>query len=303
MSFYNEARKQKQRNWGEKGEKVNRKITLTRWVGIFLAGVIGLVFVGPAQGTSVQTFLWDTQAVDSGITTFSFTSGNPRASRATFEVSGGNLVIGLTNTSAFDVMVPEENLTALFFDLDGGASLSPVSAVLGEGAVVYQGSTIITDINGDGSVDADDRDVGGEWAYKMNVPTLPATYAISSVGLDDLIGPQDRFDTTSNLAGPESPDGMQYGILSTGDNPATGNGGILGNTMSRDSVVFTLSGLGPDFDLGAVSNVWFHYGTSFTSPILPPPPAVPEPATMAAFVLVAGALTGYTRRRMKKERG
>ena len=148
---------------------------------------------------------------------------------------------------------------------------------------------------------ADDRDVGGEWAYKMNVPTLPATYAISSVGLDDLIGPKDRFDTTMNLAGPESPDGMQYGILSTGDDPATGNGGILGNTMSRDSVVFTLSGLEQDFDLGEISNVWFHYGTSYASP-LPPPPEMPEPATVMAFIMSAGALTRYARRRMKKER-
>jgi len=266
-----------------------------------MVGWIGLVFVGPVQANSVLTFEWDTVNVDSGVVTYSFTGGNARASRATFKVSDGNLVIGLTNTSSFDVMAPEENLTALFFDLDGGVSLNPVSAILGDGAVVYQGSTIITDINGDGSVDADDRDVGGEWAYKTNVPTLPATYAISSVGLDDLFGPKDRFDTTTNLAGPESPDGMQYGILSTGDNPATGNGGILGNTMSRDSVVFTLSGLDPDFDPGAVSNVWFHYGTSYTSP-LPPPSAMPEPATMTALVLGAGALSGYTRRRMKKDR-
>ena len=266
-----------------------------------MAGLIGLVFVGPVQANSVLTFEWDTVNVDSGVVTYSFASGNPRASRATFEVSGGNLVIGLTNTSTYDVMAPEESLTALFFDLAGGASLSPVSAVLGEGAVVYQGSTIITDINGDGSVDADDRDVGGEWAYKMNVPTLPATYAISSVGLDDLIGPKDRFDTTMNLAGPESPDGMQYGILSTGDDPATGNGGLLGNTMSRDSVVFTLSGLEQDFDLGEISNVWFHYGTSYASP-LPPPPEMPEPATVMAFIMSAGALTRYARRRMKKER-
>jgi len=279
---------------------VNRKITLTRWLGILIAGLIGLVFVGPVQANSVLTFEWDTVNVDSGVVTYSFSS-TPRAGRATFEVSGSDLVIGLTNTSGYDVMVPEESLTALFFDLDGGPSLNPVSAMLGDGAVVYQGSTIITDINGDGVIDEADRDVGGEWAYKMNVPTLPATHAISSVGLDDLIGPKDRFDTTMNLAGPESPDGMQYGILSAGDDLATGNGGILGNPMSRDSVVFTLSGLDPDFDPGDISNVWFHYGTSYTSP-LPPPSAMPEPATMTALVLGAGALTGYTRRRMKKDR-
>lgn len=279
---------------------MNTQIHRARWVGLFVAGVMGLAVACPAYGTSVLTYLWDTKVVDNGVTTFSFTEGSPRAARATFEASGSNLRIGLTNTSTFDVMVPEENLTALFFDLAGGDSLSPVNALLGDGAVVYQGSTIITDINGDGVVDADDRDVSGEWAYKTKVPTLPATYAISSVGLDDLFGPKDRFDTSMNLAGPKSPDGMQYGILSTGDDPSTGNGGISGSVMSRDSVVFTFSGLDTDFDPADISNVWFHYGTSYTSP-LPPPPSMPEPATMTALMLGAGALVGYTRRRMKKQ--
>lgn len=288
------------RSQRERNTKMNKKLNKARWLGLFVAGVMGLVVACPAHGTSVLTYLWDTKVVDNGVATFSFTEGSPRAARATFERSGSDLRIGLTNTSESDVMVPKENLTALFFDLAGGASLSPVSAILGEGSVVYQGSTIITDINGDGFVDADDRDVGGEWAYKMNVPTLPATHAISSVGLDDLFGPKDRFDTSSNLAGPENPDGMQYGILSTGDDPATGNGGILGNPMSRDSVVFTLSGLDTGFDLGEISNVWFHYGTSYTSPI-PPPPSMPEPATMMALILATGALTGYARRRVKKQ--
>jgi len=252
-----------------------------------------LFFIGPAQGTSVQTFLWDTKVVDSGVTTYNFTSGNPRAAQAAFEVVSGNqLQITLTNTSTYDVMIPEEVLTAVFFDISGEAVLNPIEAMLADGAAVYQGSTAVSVPGGD---------VSGEWAYGKDVPTLPADYSISSVGLDDLIGPKDRFDTTMNLAGPESPDGMQYGIVSTGDDPATGNGGIMSNPLIQDSVIFTLSGLGPDFNPVEISNVWFHYGTSYTSP-LPPPPEIPEPLTMVAFVLSAGALTGYTRRRMKKER-
>ena len=261
--------------------------------------VMVLALAGPAHADSVQTFLFDTITTAGDMSIFSFTSGN-HAGRATFTISGSDLIIGLTNTSLFDVMVPEENLTAIFFDLAGGPVLSPVSAILGEGTVVYQGSTMITDIDGDGDVDAYDRDVGGEWAYKRNVPTLPAAYTISSVGLDDLIGPKDRFDTTRNLSGPASPDGMQYGILSTGDNPATGNGGILGNPMSRDTVVFTLTGLPGNFGPKGISNVWFHYGTDYSPPSLPQT-SIPEPITMIAFVMAAGTLSGYSYNRKKKD--
>src|SRR5215813_954956 len=84
-------------------------------------------------------------------------------------------------------------------------------------------------------------------------------------------------------SGPDSPDGLQYGITSAGDNLATGNSAVTGgNALIKNSVIFTLSGLPAGFDPStAISNVVFQYGTQLTDPHFPGnPPSVPEPATL-----------------------
>src|SRR6185503_11805094 len=88
----------------------------------------------------------------------------------------------------------------------------------------------------------------------------------------------------SNLQGPASPNGLQYGITSAGDNTATGNTPVTGtNALIQNSVVFTLSGLPPGFNPAtSISNVEFQYGTDLSEPHFP---GVPEPATL---VLMAG---------------
>ena len=50
--------------------------------------------------------------------TFSGSSGT-RAASVTFDTSGTNLIVTLTNTSAFDALVPIDILTAVFFSLAG----------------------------------------------------------------------------------------------------------------------------------------------------------------------------------------
>jgi len=266
--------------------RINQKV----W--IFILPVITVVFlVGPAYGNSVYTVPWDSRITDGGITTFTYTSGNPSAARADFQVSGNKLVVTLINTSAFDIMVPEEVLTAIFFDLRGNPILEPVDAILGSGSQVYRDNATIIVPEGD---------VGSEWAYRKDIATLPAAYCISSVGLGDLIGPMDRFDTSHDadyLWPPASPDGLQFGIASTGDNPSTGNGGVLANPLIRDSVVFTLSDLSQDFDLDGILNVWFHYGTDYSPPVYKPSSVVPEPVTMLGMFLGIGGLVNYLRKR------
>src|SRR5262249_38071850 len=143
-----------------------------------------------------------------------------------------------TNTSDGDVLMPVDVLTAVFFDVSGPAlSLTPTSAVLNGGSTVFFGTT------DPGNV------VGGEWAYKGGLVGEPAGdhYGISSTGIN-LFGPGDRFPG-NNLQGPDSPDGLQYGITSAGDNPATGNSPVTGdNALIQNSVVFHLSGLPAGFD-------------------------------------------------------
>ena len=110
--------------------------------------------------------------------------------------------------------------------------------------------------------------------YRSGLSGAPggAGQGISSTGLG-LFGPFDLFPG-SNLQGPASPDGLQYGITSAGDNPLTGNTPVTASGMNdliQNAVAFKLTGLPGGFTLSDISNVSFLYGTS-----LP----VPEPATL-----------------------
>jgi MYXO-CTERM domain-containing protein len=206
--------------------------------------------------------------------TFSGSSGS-LAAQAEFSVSGTNLVVRLTNTSVADVMVPSNVLTGVFFDVSGPSiSLTPVSALLSGGSTVVYGPD-----NG--------GNVGGEWDYASGISggAGGAAYGISSSGLG-------FFGSGSfggpNLQGPASVDGLQYGITSAGDNPATGNTPVTGtNALIKHEVRFTLSGLPAHFDLARVGNVWFQYGTSTSEPQIETP--APGPLAILGLGLAAAA--------------
>jgi hypothetical protein len=213
--------------------------------------------------------------------TFSSTNGVLSAS-ATFSTVGNDLKVTMTNTSAFDVMVPGDVLTAVFFDVIGSslAGLSPDSAILGPGSVVLFGGS------DPGNV------VGGEWAYGAGLSGAPhgAAYGISSSGLD-LFG-SSNFPG-NNLQGPAGVDGIQYGITSAGDDPASGNAAVTGNNaLIKNQVTFMLSGLPAGFNPASqITNVSFQYGTSLSEP------NVPEPAT-CAWLLAVGLFTTRKRRNL-----
>lgn len=206
--------------------------------------------------------------------TFTASQGNLAAS-ATFDTSGTDLVVTLSNTSLVDVLAPANVLTGLFFDVSGSPlGLTPASAVVPAGSMVLFGGT---DPGGA---------VGGEWAYRAALAGAPhgAAYGISSSGFN-LFGPPDVFPGT-NLNGPVSPNGLNYGITSVGDDPVTGNAAVTGGEpLIQYSVVFHLSGLPAGFDpSAAISNVSFQYGTDLSEPNIPAPGSL---ACLAAAVLVA----------------
>ncbi|HOE66418.1 MAG TPA: PEP-CTERM sorting domain-containing protein [Candidatus Hydrogenedentes bacterium] len=177
-------------------------------------------------------------------------------------------------------------LTGVFFTLAGDPALTSLSAVLTAGSTVFFGGT------SPGNV------VGGEWAYASGLNGAPrgANQGISSSGLG-LFGA--ATFPGANLQGPNAVNGMQYGIVSLGDNPATGNAPVTGsNAFIHNAVVFTLGNLPMDFSLHDISNVSFQYGTSLTEPNFPgDTPVVPEPAS---FVLLGIGIAAFATRRTRK---
>src|SRR5688500_6084861 len=148
----------------------------------------------------------------------SFTGSSAAGSAsALFDTSGSNLAVTLTNTATTDALIQTHILTGVFFNFASGAApaLTTVSAVLGSGGVVY----------GNGGATGAGGSVGGEWAYKGGISTHGQDRGISSAALG-VFGPGDVFPGSGNLEGPPSPNGIQYGITTAGDNPVTCNGGV-----------------------------------------------------------------------------
>jgi hypothetical protein len=216
-----------------------------------------------------------------------------------FQVSGGDLVVTLTNTSPNDVLVPTDVLTAVFFSAAGNPTFLQTSAVLNAG------STTTLTPGGSGSGTDAGGVVGGEWAYLNSLSVNGNNEGISSAGLG-LFGSAQLFPG-SNLEGPADPDGLQYGLASAGDNVATGNGGIQNNTLIKNSVVFHLGLNGNTLDpLTDITAVTFLYGTSLTEILIPGgcvdcvPSRVPEPGLLVVLGGSTLALLGLTSRRRNR---
>ena len=221
--------------------------------------------------------LFCAQVASADEVSFEGSSGSLSAG-VTFTTSGGNLIVTLTNTSTTDALVNADILTAVFWS--SSVTLSPVSATAALGSV-YDFPTV--------------TNVGGEWAYNSGFSGPAGTnQGISSTGVN-LFGPHDRFDTTSNLLGPDSPGGVQFGIAPAGDDPLTGNGNqLVGEGLIKNEVTFVLSGWSGS--LASITDVWFQYGTSLTEPGFGGE-RTPEPATLVLMGVGAAGLWLARRRK------
>lgn len=217
-------------------------------------------------------------SVSGAAITLSGTDGAGRSATATFDVQGGDLVVTLTNDASMDVLVPVHVLTGVLFEYNGGPlTLTPVSALLAGGSVVLFDSAPPA------------GNVGGEWAWS-NAAVWPegSGYGIGSAGLGIFGG--GNFNGP-DLDPPTAVNGLNYGITSAGDNPATGNTPVTGGVpLIQNSVVFRLSGLPQNFNLNGINNPWFQYGTDLSEPRINP-----TPGTLALLGL-GGLVIGRRRR-------
>ncbi len=257
---------------------------MKNWI-IALMVVAALVVVAP-QSLRADSVVWDFNE-------------DGRKATATFDVSGSDLIVTLVNTSTLDVVHRNEVLTAVFFDIAGDPTLTPISALIPAGSEIFYYDSFPTG-----------GDVGGEWAYRDDANTVTGSlppgngsYGISSVGLN-IFGPDERFNPAYDLDDPDSPNGLNFGITSAGDVESTFQGGIYGpkgykvEPLTKNRVTFTLRGLGAGFDpTTAISNVWFQYGTDLSEPSYGGEPYVPEPITLVGAAIGVGAVGGYLRKR------
>ena len=221
------------------------------------------------------------QASASAIT-YSGSSGNLSAS-ATFSLAGNILTVTLSNTSLSDVLVPADVLAGIWFD--NTHKLTPVSANR-NGSSVFYGAL---------------SNVGDGWGYYSGL-------AGAGHGMKDGIvaagfgigGGHSNFSAAHDSLG-----GLNYGVLSAGDNTVTGNAGVKGHgPLIKNSVQFALS-TARGFNLSELGNsVVFQYGTSLTEPsysgyLQRPPASVPEPGTLALVGSGMLGLAGLLRRKIK----
>jgi hypothetical protein len=219
------------------------------------------------------------QASASAIT-YSGSSGNLSAT-VTFSLIGNTLTVTLSNTSASDVLVPTDVLTAVWFT--NTHTLTPVSANL-NGSSVFYGSL---------------SNVGNGWGYYSGLAGegQGKNDGIAAAGFG-IGGGHSNFSGAHNSLG-----GVDYGLLSAGDKSSTGNSGVKNHgPLIENSAQFLLTA-GNGFTLSELGNtVVFQYGSDldeshFTGRLEADP--VPEPGTLAMLGSGAIGLAAFLRRKIK----
>lgn len=210
------------------------------------------------------------------------------AAQATFQVSGTDLLITLTNTAGTPTTVNGDVLTGLFFDAPGMTGLTAGSVTLGPGSsYLPPGYTVDS--------------LGKYWSFENRVTTPGLPYfGLGAAGYNGF-NASNAFDPASSG---NDLDGVNYGLLSqlTTALPAGGQSPFIKNEAD-----FVLHGwTGGPLTSASVSNVLFTYGSSLGLNQFPgtpgggsgPGPGVPEPGLMAFLGAgILGSLSVMRRRR------
>ena len=232
--------------------------------------------------------------------------GAPLAASASFDIVGNTLTITLSNIAGNNLAqdVNGSTLTGLFFDLTGNPLLTPLSAALSAGSIIWKPGACSYGCAGSPSL-------AGEFGYATGAFPGGADRGISSsgylsTGLSGNIGNFNGGAAGTDLDDPASLDGINFGIISSaaGFDPS---GTLASEPLIRDSVTFTLSGVN-GLTTSDISHVSFQYGTALDEARITGACTqgcggrgievsnVPEPASLS---LVGVALLGLTRLRRK----
>ena len=210
---------------------------------------------------------------------------------------GGFLQVTLTNTGTGDPAAPGDILSGVLFNLAGNPTLSKDSAVLGAGSTVIHGPTPSTDP----AAGAPPNSVAGEWAYTNSLNSHGANESIYSAGYFD---GNARFPVSpgsatvgTNLQGPGSVNGIQYGITTAFDTLGNDNTGIAAGLI-QNQVVFTLDNF--TGSLADISSVSFQYGTALTETNIPGTSPVPDSGPTAMLLGLSLSGLGFVRRFVKR---
>lgn len=184
---------------------------------------------------------------------------------ALFENLGsGILQITVSNTGQVAPADESGVMGALFFNLSGNPTLTPLSMSLGAGSSIVNGS----------------GDPSPNWRYDagLNGPD-GATQGVSAAGYG-LFGSRGNFCSAANCG--NLLHGIDWGLVDAAYIAGSGNGSIAGEPMIQDTAVFVLSGISPGFDPSVdVSNVSAQFTATLTDSLNvtgDDPPGVPEPS-------------------------
>jgi len=232
------------------------------------------------------------------VTDFGFSQGDLSA-KVTFEAVGDTLIVTLENTATADVANPADVLTGVFFNIEGSSgALTMESALLTDAmasSVLFGSGLGNTGLGYNDYAGA--GDIGSEAGYRTGAAsekTGLGDHAIGMVGMDDFLGVNTRFDQVAshNLQGPESLNGIEYGIVNS-DYTGGGNNPINGpHALITSGVVFTFSGFS-GFSESDISKIRFNYGTELNP--------IPEPSAALVFsvgLLVVGQQLGIRKRKV-----
>jgi hypothetical protein len=201
-------------------------------------------------------------------------SQGDRSFSALFEnVGAGNLQITISNTGSTAPADAGGVIGALFFNLNGDPTLTPVSMSLGTDSSIVNGS----------------GDPSPNWQYARGFAGPGgATQGVSAAGYG-LFGSIGNFYSGVNCG--NLLQGIDWGLVNAAYTPGTGNASISGQPMIQDTAVFLLSGIALDFDpANDVTDVYAQYTATLTGTNLaaPDPSTVPEPAT--SWLIVTGVI-------------